>query len=94
MMLVIAAVALASLDGALTYIGISRWGLGVEANPVIRWLIVEMGLVPALMLTRIVAFAVVVFLYRGGHETTLIIFAALFLFVAVLPWCYILLRWS
>ena len=48
-------VALASADGLTTYKIIQAGGY--EKNPVVRWLIEKMGLVPALVWSRLAVFA-------------------------------------
>ena len=84
-----------ALDGILTTIGVSRFGLEVEANPLIRGLMESYGEIFALALVKslsIVAICVLVFL---AHRVSWIskamgYVAALYLFVAILPWTYLL----
>lgn len=89
----ILAVTASLLDGILTYVGVSRWGPDVEANPLIYRLILHWGLIPALVFTRIVAIGLFAALWHTKHTGLLMLLAALSLFVAVLPWTYILWRY-
>jgi hypothetical protein len=44
-------------DGALTYIGVHHYGLGIEANPIVGWYIAMLGIGYALFATKAVAVA-------------------------------------
>lgn len=85
-----------ALDGVLTTIGVSRFGIESEANPLIRSLMESYGEVFALALVKsfaIVAICVLVFL---AHRVSWVSKAlgyvtALYLFVAILPWTYLLM---
>lgn len=41
------------LDGILTYLGVDKYGHDIEGNPIIRNLIINYGLLEAIMVTKI-----------------------------------------
>ena len=84
-----------ALDGIFTSVGISRYGLAIEGNPLLRSIMEQFGHVPTLALLKIAAICVVAFLTvvsfrlhwvkRAMSAVTLV-----YLFMAIIPWAYIL----
>src|SRR5262245_23071687 len=74
------------LDGVLTYLGVSLWGPGVEANPVVGAVMATVGLGPGLAGTKLVAigFGIVLHLFRVHNVVALL--TAVYIAAAILPW--------
>lgn len=86
---------LQALDGFLTTMGVHRFGVEVEANPVIRYLMISLGEIPALALIKMLALSAIIILMFMAQRVNWIskamgIVAALYIVVAILPWTYIL----
>ena len=86
---------LQALDGVLTTMGVHRFGVEVEANPVIRYLMISLGEIPALAMIKSLALIAIIILMYLGQKVNWIAkamgaVAALYLFIAILPWTYIL----
>lgn len=77
------------LDGVLTAIGISIYGVEAEGNPILKSLIIDFGLlilIPAKL-------SVIGFLYYVTHAD--MIEAYKFgLFIAFVAYCYVVVEWS
>lgn len=85
-------VLLQAADGLLTYAGIQRWGLGAEGNPLIVALITHVGVVPALVLAKLVTAAAGVFLYERGRTKALAWLTIFYVLVVVGPWALVWLE--
>jgi len=86
---------LQTLDGLLTMIGISRFGIAVEGNPLLQSLMLEYGEATTLAITKIVAIAVVIMLTLMAKripwiKNALGALTCVYFFAAVLPWTYLL----
>ncbi len=79
-------------DGLLTYAGISQFGVGVEANPLVAWYVHAFGPEAALATTKTFAVACVIPLFWRGMHKTIAVLACLHFAGAVLPWAQLLLR--
>jgi hypothetical protein len=79
------------LDGALTYIGVSFWGLGIEANPLVASTVRMVGLAAGVTAVKLVAagFGMLLHLHRVHHVVALL--TALYFAAAILPWAAIFL---
>lgn len=77
-------------DGVLTYVGVSQYGLRIEGNPLLGWLMGTIGQGLALAATKGTAGAVGMALHLSGVHRVLAALAAFYLFVAILPWIGIL----
>jgi hypothetical protein len=77
-------------DGALTYVGVRVFGLGIEANPVIAWLIVSFGEAQALAGAKLVAGLFGIALHLSAVHRVVAGLAAFYFAVAVFPWVAIL----
>jgi len=74
------------LDGILTYLGVSTWGLTIEANPVVSSVMAYGGLGAGLVTAKLTAIAlgIVLHMQRVHH---LVAFLTLFyVAAAILPW--------
>jgi hypothetical protein len=89
-------VALQILDGILTLSGMITFGLSAEGNPILRQLMHSIGLVPALILTKLGCIALIVVLCLQASRIywlprALTAVAGVYAIGAVLPWSFILL---
>ena len=83
------------LDGVLTSIGISRFGVNAEGNILLRSLMLQIGHVTALFMVKTTAIAIVGILAVVSREVAWVrsalgFVALLYLVVAIIPWTYIL----
>jgi len=77
-------------DGVLTYIGVRVFGPGIEANPLIAWLIVSFGEAQALTGAKLVAGVFGIALHLSSVHRVVAGLAAFYFAVAVCPWVAIL----
>ena len=79
-----------ALDGVLTYIGVSTYGLRMEGNPLIGWLMTAIGQGPALAAAKLTAGFFGVALHFSSVHKVVAVLAAFYLIVAVVPWFAVL----
>lgn len=79
-----------ALDGVLTYVGVRQYGLGVEGNPLLGWLMASVGSGVALTATKTAAGAFGIALHLSAVHRLVAVLAAFYLTVAVAPWIAIL----
>jgi uncharacterized membrane protein len=79
-----------ALDGVLTYVGISSYGPGAEANPLINWLMASIGEGPALTTAKVAAGFFGIALHLSAVHKAVALLALFYLAAAVLPWLAIL----
>jgi uncharacterized membrane protein len=77
-------------DGVLTYIGVSTYGLHVEGNPLIGWLMSAMGEGPALATAKLAAGFFGIALHLSSVHRAVALLAAFYVAVAIVPWVAIL----
>ena len=77
-------------DGVLTYIGVSIYGIRIEGNPLLGWLMASVGQGVALAATKAAAGAFGIALHLSAVHRVLAALAAFYLAVAVVPWIAIL----
>jgi len=78
-------------DGVFTYVGVNRFGLGVEANPLIAALMASYGHGTALVGAKSLAGALGVCLHLREIHAAVAWLAGFYVAVAVVPWVAILL---
>ena len=81
-------------DGVLTYIGVNTYGLHVEGNPLIGWLMASMGEGPGLATAKLTAGFFGIALHLSSVHKAVALLAVFYLTVAVGPWVAILFYWS
>ena len=74
------------LDGTLTYLGVSIWGLGVEANPLVSLAIAAGGLGAGLAAAKLVAIAFGIVLHLCRVHNLVALLTAIYVAAAILPW--------
>ena len=79
-----------ALDGVLTYIGVSTYGLRMEGNPFIGWLMSAMGEVAGLATAKLAAGFFGIALHLSAVHKVVALLAVFYVAVAVLPWVAIL----
>ena len=75
-----------ALDGVLTYVGVRQYGLGIEANPLLGWLMGSLGSGLALAAAKSAAGAFGIALHLSAVHRIVAVLAAFYLAVAVAPW--------
>lgn len=80
-----------ALDGVLTYIGIARWGPGIEANPIVSSAVAYAGAGAGLTATKLVAAGCGILLHVRRVHTLVAFLTALYIAAAILPWAAIFL---
>ncbi len=79
-----------AFDGVLTYIGVRQYGLGIEGNPLLGWLMASFGSGIALAAAKSAAGAFGIALHLSAVHRLVAVLAAFYLAVAVVPWIAIL----
>jgi hypothetical protein len=75
-----------ALDGAFTYLGVSIWGVRIEANPLISAAVGAIGPAAGLATAKLVATAFGIALHLHRIHTLVAALTAFYLAVAILPW--------
>ena len=79
------------LDGVFTYLGVSRWGPTVEANPIVGAAVSVAGLTIGLSAVKIAAIAFGMLLHLRRVHALVAVLTAIYFVVAILPWTTIFL---
>jgi hypothetical protein len=74
------------LDGALTYWGVSQFGIGIESNTYLASLMQSIGIAPALIAAKVLAVACGVVLFSTTSFRVLAVATGWCLGFAVVPW--------
>jgi len=74
------------LDGVLTYFGVSIWGPGIEANPLISMAMAVAGPIPGLAGAKLVAIAFGIVLHLRRVHNVVALLTLIYLTVAIVPW--------
>ena len=77
-------------DGVLTYIGVSTYGLAIEGNPLISWLMHSLGEGPGLATAKVTAGVFGMALHIAGVHKAVAMLAGFYVVVAICPWVAIL----
>jgi hypothetical protein len=82
-----------ALDGVLTYVGVSTFGLRMEGNPFVGWLMASMGEAAGLATAKLAAGFFGIALHLSAVHKTVAVLAVFYVAVAVAPWVAILYYW-
>jgi len=82
-----------ALDGVLTYVGVSTFGLRMEGNPFVGWLMSSMGEAAGLATAKLAAGFFGIALHLSAVHKTVAVLAVFYVAVAVAPWVAILYYW-
>ena len=77
-------------DGVLTYVGISTFGEGIEANPLLAWYIATFGVGVAVVGAKALAVGCAVTLHAYARHRTVGVLTIVYLAAAVWPWTHIM----
>ena len=77
-------------DAWLTVVGIDRFGVAAEANPMLALPIILFGPVAALIIAKLVAVVGAAALYRLSRHGLLAMLTLMYLCVAIAPWAWAL----
>jgi Domain of unknown function (DUF5658) len=77
-------------DGVFTYIGVTSFGVAIEANPILTLLMTTFGHGPALTAAKIVAGALGICLHIREIHGAVALLTGFYLAVAIVPWTAIL----
>ena len=77
-------------DGVLTYVGVSTYGMSIEGNPLIAWLMHTMGEGLALTTAKVAAAFFGIALHLSAVHKAVAVLAAFYVAVAVVPWMALL----
>lgn len=77
-------------DGVLTYVGVNVYGLHMEGNPIIAWLMTTLGQVPALAAAKVTAGIFGIALHMSAVHKAVALLAAFYVVVAICPWVALL----
>jgi hypothetical protein len=89
-LVVVAFLVVQACDGVLTYVGISTYGVHIEGNPLLGWLMAAMGQGLALATAKVTAGAFGIALHLVSVHRIVAALAALYVIVAIVPWISIL----
>ena len=81
-------------DGVLTYVGVSTYGLRMEGNPLLGWLMNSLGQGVALAAAKTTAGAFGIALHLTSVHRIVAVLTAFYVAAAVLPWIGILFYWQ
>ena len=79
------------LDGLFTYLGVSLWGVGIEANPVVSSAVVIAGPLAGLTVVKSVAIGLGIVLHLRRVHNLVALLTIVYFAVAILPWAAIFL---
>lgn len=81
-------------DGVLTYVGVRTFGLGVEGNPLITWLMMLLGHGPGLATAKLAAGGFGIVLHLCDVHKAVALLAGFYMVAAVGPWIAVLFVWQ
>jgi uncharacterized membrane protein YuzA (DUF378 family) len=90
-MVVVAFLLVQCLDGIFTYLGVSIWGPGIEANPIVSSAMTIGGLAIGLASAKLVAIAFGMVLHLTRVHYVVALLTAIYFTVAIVPWAALFL---
>jgi hypothetical protein len=79
-------------DGVFTYVGVTTFGISIEANPLLVALMAALGQGPALTAAKVLAGALGICLHLREVHGAIALLTVFYLAAAILPWTVIFLR--
>jgi hypothetical protein len=73
-------------DASLTAAGVSRFGVAMEANPLVAFYIDACGLITGLCATKALAITAGAILHASSRYLALVLLTVIFVFAAIVPW--------
>jgi hypothetical protein len=83
---VIAFVLTQCMDGVLTYLGVTIWGLEAEANPLVSSAMLAAGLGPGLAGVKLFAVGLGIALHRCRVHNVVALLTVVYIGAAIVPW--------
>ena len=77
-------------DGVFTYVGVSVFGLGIEANPIIAGLMTHLGHGPGLLSAKMMAVTLGILLHLRRVHMAVAMLTGFYTAAAIAPWTLIL----
>ena len=77
-------------DGVFTYVGVSAFGLGIEANPVVAGLMTHLGQGPGLLSAKMMAAFLGILLHFREVHLAVAVLTGFYAAAAIAPWALIL----
>jgi hypothetical protein len=77
-------------DGVLTYVGVSLYGVSIEGNPLLGWLMGTMGEGPALAAAKMTAGGLGIALHLAAVHRLVAALTGFYFVMAIVPWIGIL----
>lgn len=77
-------------DGVLTALGVARFGMGVEANPLLVHAMIAFGSASVLVAAKMIAILGGSVLHAYSYDLVLAALTAGYVFATVLPWALLL----
>jgi Domain of unknown function (DUF5658) len=74
------------LDGAFTYLGVTMWGPGIEANPLVSAAVATAGLGAGLAGAKLMAIGFGILLHLRRVHNLVAFLTAVYLAAAIVPW--------
>ena len=81
-------------DGVLTYVGVSTYGVRMEGNPLLGWLMATVGQGFAVTAAKTAAGAFGIALHLTSVHRVVALLTALYVAAAVVPWIGVLFYWN
>jgi hypothetical protein len=79
------------LDGAFTYLGVTIWGPGIEANPLVSAAMASAGLGAGLAGAKLMAIGFGILLHLRRVHNLVALLTAVYFVAAIVPWTAIFL---
>jgi hypothetical protein len=86
----IAFLAAQACDGILTYVGVGAYGIHMEANPLLAWLMASVGRGPALAMAKTAAGGFGIALHLTAVHRVVAVLTLFYVALAILPWLGVL----
>jgi hypothetical protein len=77
-------------DGILTYVGVGAYGIHMEANPLLAWLMASIGRGPALAMAKTAAGGFGIALHLTAVHRVVAVLTLFYVALAILPWLGVL----
>jgi len=81
-------------DGVLTYVGVRTFGISIEGNPLIAWLMGSLGNEAGLAFAKVTAGLFGIVLHLSAVHRAVAALAGFYVAVAIVPWIIVLYVWN
>jgi hypothetical protein len=85
-LVVLSFVVMQCLDGVFTYLGVSIWGPGIEANPLIASAMTAVGVIAGIGGAKLLAITFGIVLHLRRVHNLVAVLTAIYFTAAILPW--------